>query len=237
MQSIADILLLGEGAGIRMMTNGKLVIQPEFNPFHPTHRAEALRLVNELADKVTATPGLECDYLAVFEERPATILFTQWLAVELSKRWQRSVDVLSVSRRGRHMVTFRYFRIGGLPGKRTEVYDLGHVRRDTPEALLGSKKVLIFAESVKGAAQEGFLRILCSRKAKALNVKVVGLASFAIINRGARRMIKRQLSLRKRQKLPIVFIAHLGYPASGLGQRTIGSRLAEAFARMLHRRT
>ena len=237
MQNIRDILLLGEGAAIRPMVSGELVVQPEFRPFDKSHFGEASQLVRELAAKIAAIPGLECDYIAVFEDRPASAQFAQWLAGVLSEHWQRRVDVLAISRQGRRNVLFRYYRLKTSASERTVVHELHRLSRDAAVALVAGKNVLVFAETVKGSAREGCLHLLYSPRAKALNVKVVGLATFAIINRGVRRLIQKQLRLRGRRKLPIVFFAHLGYPTSGTGPTSLGSMLTDAFVSLFHRRT
>lgn len=238
-----NILLLGNGAGIRTMDGGQLEIQKDFEPLSRAARPHTHDLIRVLADKIAEDANLKCDYIAVFEDRPADVKFAVWLAGVLAAKWQQEVNVLAIARQAKHKVTFRFFRLKTAKGERTVCYNLTRLTRRAALELIGNKRVLVFADALPSDRRDGTLHILYAPALKRLKVKLVGLATFAIIHRGVRKFIAEQLSLRRHRKVTIVFVEHLGYQSSTGGQEVrprknlFMARIRDLMRRRSQRRT
>lgn len=201
-------LLLGYGAGIYELEDGSVKIDAAHNPLAPSKRAHAIRAMRLLADEILASEKT-CDYIAVFEDCSASSVLAQLLAVTLSQTWQRRIPVLIISRPKKWQITFKIY-LPGRSGQRSSMHLLtGTEGQRRVRKLLSSRRrrALIFTRAIEHDDRNPTLHMLRSAMARRHGITLVGLATLAVIHRGARRRMKAVVGNRK---FPIWFLHHFG---------------------------
>lgn len=193
-------LLLARGAGIAAMPTG-VSVDRNFSVDSPKAAVFSPALVDILADEIEAS-RIEFDFLTLFVNRPATLRLCLMLAAELTRRLRKTIGVLSIAREKLAHAEFRFYEHPSAMG-----VNLVHVSTGGAAELLRGKKTLLFTDVLRGDDNEGIVRTVEAPAVRRAKVEIVGLATFAIGQRGGRKRLRRALN---NADFPVLFLIHFG---------------------------
>ncbi len=179
-------LLLTQGAGI-LEWNNAVIAQADFDLASGRNlkaTPSAAKLVQELAKKIVAA-RLECDFITLFVNRPATVALGRLLQAELAKRWGKAVGLLTIARHGLEHAEFQYY-----PTERDSDLNFWRLTESSVRSTFERRSTLLFTDLLRGADHEGIIRSIQAPAARRLNVRIVGLAALAIGELGARKRLR-----------------------------------------------
>lgn len=207
--NIATLLNLGCGIYRRA---GKHRTDPNFSPQGAKTKDASARLVQMLADR--SSEGEHCDLVALFVERPATLELGRMFVSSLERRWGRQIGILVVSREG-WRTHFRYYESAA----DSRAADFARLGEEAVRSRVERKRVLLFSDLFSGEEHEGVLRMVAAPAARRHGVKVIGLATLAIGERGARQRLREATN---NPRFPVFFLMHFGQDEPGKSEEKSG---------------
>lgn len=223
--------LLRDGAGI-LTWHGKAHADPHFAFINEKAQQAARKLVDLLVKRLVDA-GEPCDFIALFDYRPATLAFGRAIAGELSKIWRRPVGVLSIGRDSadKWRTIFRYY-----PDTCSDPQEFGRLSDVDVQSIFRDKRVLLFTDLLRGDDHEGVIRMIQRPAVKRYGVTVIGLAALAICERGSGKRLRAARSNPSFRVFLLVHFREQREDATATSQdATIMSALSSLFDRLFGR--
>lgn len=230
-------LLLDLGAGIMIQNETEIWIDRNFSVsgINFKQKQKASFLMKTLAERICHDQGLWCDFITVFEERPAVTELALLLAVEVGMILQRPVGVLVISRE-KSAALFRYCVPGLLEGEPDQWHDLETLAADDAKELLENRRTILFTDVLRGNRHEGIVRIFYHRAVRRAGV-TIACVSACLIRIGAIRFLMDRLPAGR--QVPVVYLQHMRnlrkHGAETPQERTERRQLFAGFGRFWHR--
>lgn len=200
--NIATLLNLGCGIYRRA---GKYRADPNFSPQGVKARDASARLIQMLAER--SSEGEHCNLVALFVERPATLELGRMFVASLENRWGCQIGILAISREG-WRTNFRYYE----SANNDRATDSARLSEEAVRSKVQQRSVLLFSDLFSGDEHEGVLRMVAAPAARRHGVNVVGLATLAIGERGARQRLREATN---NPRFPVFFLMHFGQDGPG----------------------